>query len=429
VILALICLTHRAPAQELTPSSTGLKPEVLLLARIKVHMEKVLLKQPNYTCVETIERSRRQAPSRRYRLQDTVRLEVALVNGAEMFSWPGESEFRSSNVGDVVTTGAIGSGNFAAHARSTFISNTATFTYAGKEQIEARELERFDYRVPLSLSGYTVKMATRKAIVPYHGSIWVDPETLDLVRLDVHADMIPPSLGLTGVETELWYGRTRIGDSDFLLPRLGITTLTHLSSDESRNEITFSECRQYSGESVLSFEAPDTALAGPARPLDIITLPEGVEFEVALETGIEAGRTAVGDEVRARVQKDAKLKKQVVVPKGALVTGRVRHLEKIGKGYPYFIVAVQFDRIEYENWRAEITPKLQRFNSYLGGGGRATRDPSALYPRGGVDIVTLPHLEFIPGVGVFYVKGGKLIIPAGSRMTWETAKKTNGDEK
>ncbi len=65
-----------------------LAPEQLLLDRIRAHMIDTLARQPNYTCVETVERSRRDGATRKFRLEDTLRIEVALVNGKEMFAWP-----------------------------------------------------------------------------------------------------------------------------------------------------------------------------------------------------------------------------------------------------------------------------------------------------------------------------------------------------
>src|SRR5579885_3335731 len=104
------------PAQDNSP----LAPEILQLAKIKLRMISNLTRQPNYTCVETVERSRRDAPSRKARLVDTIRLEVALVDGKEMFAWPGTKKFEDVDLRDLVTTGAIGNGDFALHARAVF---------------------------------------------------------------------------------------------------------------------------------------------------------------------------------------------------------------------------------------------------------------------------------------------------------------------
>src|SRR5260370_29219607 len=53
-----------------------LAPEILLLSRIKVRAAENLQRLPNYTCTETIERSRRARKSRRFDPVDTLRLEV-----------------------------------------------------------------------------------------------------------------------------------------------------------------------------------------------------------------------------------------------------------------------------------------------------------------------------------------------------------------
>ena len=54
-----------------------------LLPRIREKMTAVLLGQPNYTCTETIERTR-QPVGNRARIEDTLRLEVALVDSLSL---------------------------------------------------------------------------------------------------------------------------------------------------------------------------------------------------------------------------------------------------------------------------------------------------------------------------------------------------------
>lgn len=165
--------------------------DVLLLSRIRAHIADHLTKLPNYTCLQTIERSRRRAPSNRYELVDTIRLEVALVGNRELFAWPGAGEFEEKELREMVHGGATGTGNFALHAYSVFLSNAPTFTYAGEETRDKRRTFRFDYHVPFISSGYRLRIPPHEAIVGYQGSFWADAETLDLVRLEVHADKIP----------------------------------------------------------------------------------------------------------------------------------------------------------------------------------------------------------------------------------------------
>ncbi|MGH9630303.1 MAG: hypothetical protein ACRD7E_18465, partial [Bryobacteraceae bacterium] len=196
--LALLC---RVPAQNLPPDAlppdalpSALPPEVLQLARVRNRMSEILTRLPNYTCLQTIERMRRRAPARKLELVDMVRLEVALVNGNELFSWPGAGYFEDTEISDMVQGGAIGNGNFALHARSVFMSASPSFTYIGEQDWKGRPALRWDYSVPLNLSGYTLKMGPVEARTAYRGSFWVDADSLDLIRLEVHGVNIPAQL-------------------------------------------------------------------------------------------------------------------------------------------------------------------------------------------------------------------------------------------
>ena len=401
--------------QELTKS--GLPREVLLLARIKEKMSINLAQLPNYTCLQTIERSERRAPSKRVRLVDTLRLEVALVNGREMFSWPGADGFEEEELREIVPTGAIGNGAFGLHARSVFLSGFPVITYAGKEELDGRKLLRYDYKVGLMVSGYRLRIGDAVGEVPYHGSFWADPETLDLFRLDVIADDIPPHIPLQSAGLKMEYERVSIGDGSFLLPSLGVLSMVDLSQNESRNEIRFTECRQYSGESVLSFAEPPPIEDTPTVvPPEIVELPPGLRLPLKLEVPIKAGETMVGDEVTAVVRSNIKRKKKVIVPKKARLTGRLIHLQKIGGRVEYYAMAIQFDKIEFDNKRAALSVELESVGSSVGWGGRATMNPA--FP--GATIIDTPHLDNKPNVGVFYIKTGRLSVPPGLPMMWRT---------
>jgi len=392
---------------------SGPAPEVLLLARIKGRMEDNLRRQPNYTCMETIERSVRRTPSRRYRLVDTVRLEVAVVEGKEMFSWPGAGEFKDQDIRELVPTGAIGTGSFTLHARSVFLSRVPTYTYVGEEQLGDRRCVRYDYEVPLLWSGYRLRMNQDEARVGYHGSFWVDADSLDLVRLDVHADDIPARLRLSAVDLTIEYRRMKIGRSEFLLPFSAVTTLVHTRGDTSRNVTRFSDCRQYGTESFLSFDEPPPAPASAPPPPVEVTLPAGLEFDLELRTPITSGRSAVGDELTALVPANVRRNKRVVIPKGAVVSGRLVRLERVRGREDYFVVGIELDTLTFGHHRARLAAELTAFPSYVAGGVR----PLLKLGRGRGGSPAPPSLR---GTGVFYVKGGRLYIPPGARMRWRT---------
>jgi len=420
LLSAVLALLAAQPAPAQPAAGTGLPPEVLRLARIKLRMEKNLLRQPNYTCIKTITRSRRNAPARRHRLVDTLRLEVALVNGREMFSWPGAREFSTSDPREIVPTGAIGSGVFSSHARAVFLSQSAVHTYVGPEELDGRACERYDFRVPLSMSGYTLRLGEIEAAVAYYGSYWVESESLDLVRLDVRAAAIPESLQLRSAHTVLNYEHMQIGGGEFLLPRSAVTALRHIDGGEIRNETRFSACRQYSGESTLSFAPPPEEGRPEAASVETVSLPPGLDLHLALTTPIEAGVTAVGDPLTATVLRAAKRQGEVIVPKGAVVTGRLALLKEGPRGVPHFVVGFAFDEITFDGKRAALRAEPVRFVSFLGGQNRPMLREEIERGQGGLRLTRPPNPEETPGVTAFYVKGGMLRIPLGSRMIWRT---------
>jgi hypothetical protein len=251
-------------------ASPGLSAETLLLSRIRQSMVQNLKRQPNYTCVETVERSRRPASTRKFSLYDTLRLEVALVDGKEMFGWPGAKKFEETELSNIVTEGAIGNGNFALHARSIFQGSSPAFEYRGAADVDGRPALRYDFVVPRFMSGYKIRASEREAIVGYHGSFYADPITLDVQRIEVIADDIPRSLGIAAASDRMDYSLIRIGGGEFLLPSASELLMLDLIGNESRNQVRFTACRHFSGESVLTFGEPPASVSPAHAPIEII---------------------------------------------------------------------------------------------------------------------------------------------------------------
>ena len=243
-------------------------PELLTLARIKQRMSENLQRLPNYTCTETIERSTRRAGSRRFQLLDTMRLEVALVEGHELFAWPGAGRFEDREIKDFAPPGggAIGNGNFALHARAVFLGRAPVFQFAGQENLNGRAMLSYDFRVAQALSGFQVRVGMTAAVVGYHGSFWADPRTHEVARLEIRASDIPPGLDLKEASDIMDYSRLRIGESDFLLPTASEMTMIDMRGNLNRNRIQFSACHQYAGRSLVTFDEPLPARARSSCP-------------------------------------------------------------------------------------------------------------------------------------------------------------------
>jgi hypothetical protein len=336
-------------ARLLGGQDTALDPAVLQLAKIKTHMMETLTRQPNYTCLETVERWQRNAVARQFSFIDRLRMEVALVDGKELFAWPGSQRFEDRDLTEWVPSGTFGSGEFATHSRVVFGTNAASFEPRGEQNLsisnlsissasisnqEKRPAVRFDFTVPQLVSGYRIRSGAAREVVGYHGSFYVEPQSLDLMRLEVFADDLPASLKLKSVSDRMDYARVRIGEGDFLLPESSEVVLADLNGHEDRNQLRFSACRQYTGQSKLSFgevEATSTETAPEKRELE---LPPNLELPLSLTDGIDLETAAIGDPVKAQLAGDLKVKGRILLAKGAMASGRISRLER----HPNFTV-------------------------------------------------------------------------------------------
>ena len=152
-VVALCVLASGWPAS----SQSELPPRVLQLAELKRNIKTRLARLPNYTCLETIERSQRKNARQAFRYLDTVRVEVAAVKDREVYAWPGATEFGDRDITEIVGAGMIGGGSFAEEIRSIFVNNASTIIWHGEEQRFGRRALRWDYRIPYNLSGWTVR--------------------------------------------------------------------------------------------------------------------------------------------------------------------------------------------------------------------------------------------------------------------------------
>src|SRR6185369_12410649 len=121
--------------------------------------------------------------------------------------------------------------------------------------------------------GHRLSVNGHEEVVAFHGSFYADPVTLDLRRVEVAAEDIPASLGVTAAETTVNYGQVKIGEETFLLP-VESELMMALPDVIDRNWVRFSSCRKFTGESTLLFTDPELQenspkASGPLREVEI----------------------------------------------------------------------------------------------------------------------------------------------------------------
>ncbi len=302
-----------------------------LLSRVIANMRRVLMLMPDYTCTETINRSIGDGTPLRMKTLERVRLQVGMIGGKELFSWPGAASFERDDPHGIVGGGLTGTGDFAGFSRAVFGSDSAEMTTGEEEVWAGMRTIRFRYSIPRSASGYVLRSGSHSAIVDYGGSFWVEPGSGRVEALEVEADsrrnQIPADLDMFDVKTLLEYRNIRVAGGEFPFPASSTLTVVHLrSSIVTSNHIEFSGCRQYTADSSIQFGEHRAFERIPWLPPLPAELPGDMAFEVALDEPIRAATAAAGDAVAATVLRSVKTGK-FEVPKGAKFIGRILRVE------------------------------------------------------------------------------------------------------
>lgn len=161
-------------------------------------MEENLDRLPNYTCTETIQRSERPKINGQPKLMmlETIRMEVAFVDGKELFGWPGAAKIDESHVGKMID-GSIGTGT------SAFFPVTFSPLHPRHSSMWTPRSSKGNPRFVTIIASHKAatftssKTESVQTSAGFHGSIWVNPATLDLIRITVTVDDPSAVLGIT----------------------------------------------------------------------------------------------------------------------------------------------------------------------------------------------------------------------------------------
>jgi hypothetical protein len=324
-----------------------------LLRRLREKVASSLDHLPRYMCTETVHRSEyepddhdrgnhcdealRKLPKTHLATSDRLRLDVGTASTMEMYSWAGENHFSNRDLFYLVDDGTMSNGTYASFLTAIFRGEDANFTYHGESKEHGRAVAEFGFSVPLERSHYLYGNGGQHVVTGYDGTLIVDVQTSDLVRLSVRTSGLPPETSACYASTELTYARVRLQDFDFLLPSQTRLNVLHTDGAISENHTVFSNCHEFRGEAKLSFDQPDSAAPHNAA-VPGVEIPPGLPFRVALTETIDPVTAAAGDPIKAKLITPIGSSRNVLVPKGATVSARIVRIRHYYKPLGAYVV-------------------------------------------------------------------------------------------
>ncbi len=360
--------------------------------------------RPRYTCVETIDRSYfsrrsllasppscerlsadRTAGRANLRLDatDRLRVEVAVTQGTEIYSWTRPASF-SYSLEQILQFGPTGTGAFAAYLIDIFNNPSVRFRTleTGRENLE------YAFRVPIEASRLLIKAGTQCRSAGYNGSFAIDPSSLEMRRFTMESDELPPETSLCQVSTTNEYQADKTWD--LLLPSVSRSHDILRDATETELITTFSDCRESPPPPSLPEAAQDLAL--PQQTLDLV-----------LSTSIDPATAAAGDVIAARLTEPILRPKssEVLAPAGSTVTGRIVQVEHRLHPKNDFVVSLAFDRVQVDGKYFKLRVKSD---------GNMIFTPHS----------ARPDPEWPMGTFSFPANNSRYVIPAGFKSKWLT---------
>jgi hypothetical protein len=205
-----------APAPADSTPTRSLSPSEALIERARKAAFEFSENLPNFICQEVMARYRQRG-------REQTPLDVV---SAEIIYDRAKESYRNVKINDRPTDtsleeigGSWSTGEFASTLLSLFSTDTnARFRSGGASSISGFSAQVYDFDVPRENSRWTLHVESQTLVPAYKGSVWVDPSTARVLRIEMQARNIPSDFPLDTIESAVDYSYVSIGGTSFLLP-------------------------------------------------------------------------------------------------------------------------------------------------------------------------------------------------------------------
>lgn len=231
--------------------TTSVTPADPIIEEVRKKLRDYIDDLPDFICNEEIERYIDNGTGA-WQKADTLVYELTFNHRHETYK-PVNSLGRPTTKPLEQAGGATSTGDFAGRLASLFRPETkATFKPAGTEKLGTQQTLIYDFRVPRETSESRIQTDTAPTIITgYSGSVWIDVQTKQILRIEQAADDIPRDYPVTQAETLTDYEMVKLRglDVEFLLPtRSEVIIADRQTRHFSRNLIYYKFYRKFESD-------------------------------------------------------------------------------------------------------------------------------------------------------------------------------------
>src|ERR1700733_994102 len=242
-----------APRPRAKPAPPA-NPHMALIEKAREAAASFLEGLPNYVCQEQTTRYASETRQPSWNVVDVVSAEVVYDDHQE--------SYRNLEINGRPTkkspedSGAWSTGEFGTILGNLFAPQSATyFKYVQEDTIAHRAASVFDFKVQRVRSSWKIWVPGQYVLPAYKGSVWIDKQTGQALRIEMQAKEIPEAFPEITVETAVDYDIISLGAANkFLLPVHSEALSCWRNSNEcQRNVIEFRNYHKFEGESIIKF--------------------------------------------------------------------------------------------------------------------------------------------------------------------------------
>ena len=172
---------------------------------------------PNFICKEVMAR---------YRQRGHQETPLDVVSAEIIYDHDNKVSYRNVQINGRPTdtsleeiSGSWSTGEFATTLLMLFSPHTKTrFRSGGASSVSGFSAQIYDFEVARENSRWTVQVESQTLVPAYNGSVWVDPSTARVLRIEMQARDIPSDFPWGTIESAVDYSYVSIGGKSFLLP-------------------------------------------------------------------------------------------------------------------------------------------------------------------------------------------------------------------